>query len=125
MTQASIIDARMDDKISVWSEAGWRFKFALRIRVCSTSRDLKTGKEFAVAVRSEDRRVDDAHRTHHQAGGEGGNLFDDALLGRLVAYDAALPDFFTPDFELRFGERDHKSRLPGQRRNDRKDFGQG
>src|SRR5215510_1345161 len=91
----------------------------------SASGDLETGQEFAVTVRSEDRRFNDADRTHSQIGGEGGDLFDDAPLRRLVAHDAAFPDLFAPDFELRFDERDHEGGFPNQGRNYGKDFGQG
>src|SRR5215470_4387525 len=87
--------------------------------------DLEAGQEFAVAVRSEYRGVDDPQRAHPQAGGEGGDLFDYATLRRFVADYAALPDFFAPDLELRFDERDHKGRRAKERRDGRKDFGQG
>src|SRR5262244_1109507 len=36
----------------------------------SASGDLETGQEFAVTVRSEDRRFNDADRTHSQIGGD-------------------------------------------------------
>src|SRR5215468_10618921 len=70
----------------------------------SASCDLETGQKFAVTVRSQDRRFNDACRAHSQTGGEGGDLFDDAPLRRLVAHNAALPDLFAPDFKLRFDE---------------------
>src|SRR5262245_46072779 len=87
-------------------------------------RNFETGQEFAIAVGSEYRRVDDAQCAHPQAGGERGDLFDDATLRRLVAHYAALPDLFAPDLELRFDERDHESGREKERRDDRKDSGQ-
>src|SRR5215813_11535134 len=101
-----------------WSvrRAGRRLNFKLRIRVKgAASCDLETGQEFSVTVRSEDWGLNDAHEAHSQIGGEGGDLFDDAPLRRLVA----------PDFELRFDERDHEGGFPNQGRNYGKDFGQG
>src|SRR5262249_2084939 len=95
----------------------WGYRHALS--------DLETGQEFAVAVRSEYRRVDDSDRAHPQAGGEGGDLFDYATLRGFVADYAALPDFFAPALELRFVERDHNGRRGQERRDDREDFGQG
>src|SRR5262245_4895160 len=103
----------------------WRLKFTLRLQVGWPIRNLETGQEFAVSVRPEDGRVNHANRTHSQAGGEGGDLIDDAPLRRLVTHDAAFTDLFTPDFELGFDKHDHNSRFPDQRRNDWKDFGQG
>src|SRR5215475_9199467 len=102
-----------------------RLNFTLRIRVEGAALcDLETGQEFAVTVRSEDRRFNDAYRTYSQTGGKGGDLFDDALLRRLVAHNAAFPDLFAPDFKLRFDEGDHECGFPNQWRNYGKDFAQ-